>query len=284
MSVPDGHGREGRGGEDDEAKDAGAPMPFTRLGGGGPGEGDWWKWVLDLDPFAPATVPTGPGLAREGEGPESDEAPPSVGSGGSARGGPLVDAPGDPDLRRAAAAGHRGDAGAAEELAAHPDPQVRVAALGSLERLGLLDPPRLVEALTDPSPSVRRRACELAATRPEPDLVPMLGDDVAVAEMAAWALGERGDPAVVGALSTMAAEHSDALCREAAVAALGAIGHPDGLAAILAAAGDRPAVRRRAVIALAPYEGPEVDAALARALEDRDWQVRQAAEDLLAED
>jgi hypothetical protein len=34
------------------------------------------------------------------------------------------------------------------------------------------------------------------------------------------------------------------------------------------------------VIALAPFAGPEVDAALARALEDRDWQVRQAAEDL----
>jgi hypothetical protein len=35
------------------------------------------------------------------------------------------------------------------------------------------------------------------------------------------------------------------------------------------------------VLALAPFEGPDVDAALARALEDRDWQVRQAAEDLL---
>jgi hypothetical protein len=34
------------------------------------------------------------------------------------------------------------------------------------------------------------------------------------------------------------------------------------------------------VLALAPFEGPEVEAALATALEDRDWQVRQAAEDL----
>ena len=41
-------------------------------------------------------------------------------------------------------------------------------------------------------------------------------------------------------------------------------------------------VRRRAVIALAPFDGPEVDAALHAALEDRDWQVRQAAEDQLA--
>ena len=68
--------------------------------------------------------------------------------------------------------------------------------------------------------------------------------------------------------------------REAAVAALGAIGDPAGLPAILAATSDKPAVRRRAVLALAPFDGPEVDAALERALSDRDWQVRQAAEDL----
>ena len=50
--------------------------------------------------------------------------------------------------------------------------------------------------------------------------------------------------------------------------------------AIIAATSDKPAVRRRAVLALAPFEGPEVEAAIERALTDRDWQVRQAAEDL----
>ena len=66
------------------------------------------------------------------------------------------------------------------------------------------------------------------------------------------------------------------------MAALGAIGDRRGLDAVLtAASGDRPAVRRRAVVALAAFDGPEVDAALERALTDRDWQVRQAAEDLL---
>jgi hypothetical protein len=34
------------------------------------------------------------------------------------------------------------------------------------------------------------------------------------------------------------------------------------------------------VLALAPFDGPDVEAALDRALTDRDWQVRQAAEDL----
>ena len=70
------------------------------------------------------------------------------------------------------------------------------------------------------------------------------------------------------------------LVREASVAALGAIGDERGLAAIIAGCSDLPAVRRRAVLALAPFEGDEVEAAIERALVDRDWQVRQAAEDL----
>ena len=78
----------------------------------------------------------------------------------------------------------------------------------------------------------------------------------------------------------LATTHDDALVREASVAALGAIGDPRGLPAILAGCADKPAVRRRAVLALAPFDGEAVDAALAAALGDRDWQVRQAAEDL----
>jgi len=131
---------------------------------------------------------------------------------------------------------------------------------------------------------VRRRACEVAVPHPAVDLRPLLADpDPMVVETAAWALGERApDPAqdAVDDLVRVAGGHDDALCREAAVAALGALGDVRGLAAILAATSDKPAVRRRAVIALTPFEGPEVDAALARALDDRDWQVRQAAEDL----
>ena len=80
------------------------------------------------------------------------------------------------------------------------------------------------------------------------------------------------------------ARPSRRVAREAAVAALGALGDPDALPVILAACRDKPAVRRRAVLALAPFDGPEVDAAIAAALDDRDWQVRQAAEDLRDED
>jgi len=107
-------------------------------------------------------------------------------------------------------------------------------------------------------------------------------EDSTVVEAAAWASGEREppEPGVVGRLAGIVADHEDPLCREAAVAALGAIGDEEGLAAILGATTDKPAIRRRAVLALAPFDGPEVDAALTRALADRDWQVRQAAEDV----
>lgn len=193
----------------------------------------------------------------------------------------MVDVPG---RRRAAAlAGHTGDATAARALLADPDPGVRATALGALGRLAQVGVADVALALTDPSPEVRRRACQVAVGLVEVDLTPLLGDrDPGVVEVAAWALGEREDAGgeVVDRLTAVATGHEDPLCREAAVAALGAIGDEAGLAAILAATRDKPAIRRRAVIALAPFSGPEVDAALARALKDRDWQVRQAAEDL----
>ena len=119
-------------------------------------------------------------------------------------------------------------------------------------------------------------------------LVAALDDhDVTVVEAAAWSLGEL-DLAASGARTwstrwrasrpTIATRSA----REAAVAALGALGDERGLPAILHATDDKPAVRRRAVLALAPFDGDDVDAALRRALDDRDWQVRQAAEDLTA--
>ena len=185
--------------------------------------------------------------------------------------------------RRAAMAGHTGDEALARSLVTDADPSVRGAALQALARMGRLGDADLAAGLGDPEPAVRRRACELAARRPDVDVLHLLDDpDETVVEMAAWALGEHESPAAVARLCQVATDHADALCREAAVAALGAIGDPAGLAAILRATGDKPAVRRRAVLALAPFDGAEVDAALRRALDDRDWQVRQAAEDLLA--
>jgi HEAT repeat protein len=178
-----------------------------------------------------------------------------------------------------------------DAVQAHPDPRVRGAALGALVRGAGTRRSRGAWRLgvTDAAPAVRRRTAELApALTPAPvlGLLTLLADDDPfVAETAAWALGEvpwtgRTRARVVAALAAAAGQHPDPLVRESAVAALGAIGDVRGLPAILSACGDRPPIRRRAVLALAPFDGAEVDAALARALTDSDWQVRQAAEDL----
>jgi HEAT repeat protein len=111
----------------------------------------------------------------------------------------------------------------------------------------------------------------------------------AVVEAACYALGEfeelAGQPGteamVVARVVAVAASHQEPLCREAAVAALGGLGSSAGLGAVLAALEDKPAIRRRAVVALAAFEGEDVEAALERAALDSDWQVRQTAEDLL---
>jgi HEAT repeat protein len=87
---------------------------------------------------------------------------------------------------------------------------------------------------------------------------------------------------IVQALAETVYRHPDALVREASVAALGCIGTSEAKAPILHALSDKATVRRRAVIALSAFEGDDVEAALAQASGDRDWQVRQAAEDLLS--
>lgn len=204
--------------------------------------------------------------------------------------------------RRAVAAGHRGELSEAERLLADPDPTVRAAAVGALARLGGLDARHLRGALADADPGVRRRACEEAGRAPgrqraEGAAPPAVHDDTvkllavalddaepAVVEAATWALGEAGAAArtVVPRLAVLAGTATP-LCREAAVAALGAIGDPAGLPAVLGALDDRPAVRRRATVALAAFEGAEAEAGLRRAAGDRDWQVRQAAEELLGD-
>jgi HEAT repeat protein len=186
--------------------------------------------------------------------------------------------------RRMAVAGYRGDEAAAREGIGDVAGDVRATALGALLRMERLTVADVEAALCDPEPVVRRRACELSSILPASEVTAALADaDPLVVEAASFALGERGpdtEGLAVAALAQVATGHADPLCREAAIAALGAIGDQAGLSAILAGLDDKPAVRRRAVIALAPFEGPEVDEALAKARTDRDWQVRQTAEDL----
>ncbi len=188
------------------------------------------------------------------------------------------------DRRRAVIiAGHHGDATVIAAHVADDDAEVRAAALAALARIERLTPDQVVAAMSDPDAVVRRQAAELAAERPGIALDSLLGDDdPTVVEVAVWACGEQEDitESTLTTLIALATDADDPLVREAGAAALGAIGDPRGLPAILAACGDKPHIRRRAVLALAPFEGDEVEAAIDRASEDRDWQVRQAAEDL----
>lgn len=190
------------------------------------------------------------------------------------------------------AAGHRRDAATARRGLESHDARIREAALGALARAGGLETRDLVTALSDASPAVRRRACDLAALvpagAPREGLMPALehalaDDDALVVEAACWALGEWGETRAVQELAHVSGHHPDARAREAAVAALGAVGDRRGLAAILHALGDRPTVRRRAVVALAAFDGEDVADALRRSASDRDWQVREVAEIVLDE-
>jgi HEAT repeat protein len=192
--------------------------------------------------------------------------------------------------RAAALAGHRGNEPAARRGLADRDPGVRAAALGALARLGGLTVADVLDALADDAPTVRRRAVEAAlevrgagsrSALPAALTAALADPDPLVAVGAAWFAGERRHRPAVPALVTLATAHPDTRCREAAVAALGAIGDPAGLDAVLAALDDRPTVRRRATVALAGFDDPRTGPALRGAAEDRDWQVRQAAQELL---
>ena len=179
-------------------------------------------------------------------------------------------------------AGHRGDTEIAQKGLASSDSRVRVAALFALDRLGVLNSEQVESCLRDTEMDVRLAAAELSA-KYSADLTIALNDsEHLVVEMGAWACGERESVSedVFARLLNLGLEHTHPLVREASIAALGALGDDRALPVILAGCEDKPAIRRRAVLALAPFEGIEVEAAIDKALNDKDWQVRQSAEDL----
>ncbi len=194
--------------------------------------------------------------------------------------------------RRVTLAGHRGDAAAARRGLADRDPLVQAAAIGALARAGDLTTDDVLRALETGPVELRRRAVDVAlAARGKGSRSVLLAavtgalddPDALVVVAAAWFVGERRHRPSVPSLVRVATGHDDPRCREAAVAALGAIGQNDGLSAVLAALSDKPTVRRRATVALAGFDDPRVEPALRRAATDRDWQVRQAADELLDE-
>ena len=189
---------------------------------------------------------------------------------------------------RTALSGYQGDEQQARNSFGSSDASTRRLAIGALERLGCLEPSDLVTALEDPDPSVRRRAAEASAKVPEIDLRPLLADPISsVSEAAAFAIGEQMAVDSIELLIEMAAGHEDPLCRESAIAALGALttldhGDRDAiLQCLLSAMTDRPQIRRRAVLGLFQFDEAIAHEALTSALSAKDRQVRAAVGDLL---
>ena len=188
----------------------------------------------------------------------------------------------------AASAGHTGDEEAARAALVDEDAGVRAAASGALARLGALTIDDARVLLADPAAEVRRRAAE-CSIQLDIDLIRLLGDpDPSVAEAAAFARGEREhDASPIPALAKMSQQHENDLCRESAVAALGALAaNPDAdqtavIDALLRALDDKATIRRRAIIGLHQFTDDSAEAAVRAALDDRDRQVRALAADLL---
>lgn len=163
----------------------------------------------------------------------------------------------------------------------------RVLALRGLVRQSLVNNDLWRRALRDENVEIRREALQQLAhvsledTSVLDEVVRMLHDDDAlVVEGAAFVLGEHLYEDAVVELCEIAKGHEDARCRESAVAGLGAIGDDRARGTIIGALKDKPAIRRRAIVALSNFEGPDVDAALDQASDDKDWQVRSAVTQL----
>ena len=194
--------------------------------------------------------------------------------------------PSDESLLRAGVRGSDEDLALLTAALDHPRSRTRVLALRGLVRAGDVSDEQWLATLSDTDVVVRREALtQLSQQAPSVTLADavtsMLTDsDALVVDAAAFALGEFLYEPAVTALCDVASTHEDARCREAAIAALGALGHDDARAVIIAALRDKPPVRRRAIVALANYEGPDIDEALVMASEDKDWQVRAAVSQL----
>lgn len=181
-------------------------------------------------------------------------------------------------------AGFSGDFKPVKKGLSDPCGRVRAAAVAACRRLGRLDVQILEAALGDPEPEVRLAGAKAAANAGGGSLLARLAleKDLLVAEALIFALGEQREEAAYSALCEAATSHPDALCREAAVAAIANFERDDSIVVLEKAAKDKPAIRRRVAVALAAVEDPRARVLLHHFTEDRDWQTRQIANEILA--
>jgi HEAT repeat protein len=103
--------------------------------------------------------------------------------------------------------------------------------------------------------------------------------DPTVREALATAYGEIDSPDTVPWLADAARDDSDRHVKEAATAALGAVGDNAGLETLLLLINDGPPqVRRRAIAAITVFDDERVEPVIRRAALDRNPGVREAAE------
>ncbi len=162
-------------------------------------------------------------------------------------------------------------------------PELRATSLSALVNMRKATEDDGRRAISDTSSIVQRRACELAPHLPGANYLSLLlKQDHLVTEAACFALGEVRDQQAVEELIAIASKHRDALCRESAVAALGALGNKVALPQLIKSLDDSAPIRRRAVLALSVFiDNDAAIAAIRSRSDDKDWQVRQIVENIL---
>jgi HEAT repeat protein len=141
----------------------------------------------------------------------------------------------------------------------------------------------LARLILDTAPSVRAAAAEKLGNCGA-DALSILTDidddpDPTVREALATAYGEIDSPSTVPWLARAARDDTDRHVKEAATAALGAIGDEAGLETLLDLINNGPPqVRRRAIAAITVFDDERVEPAIKRAALDRNPGVREAAE------
>ena len=162
--------------------------------------------------------------------------------------------------------------------------RIRAAATTSMSRLGILSQLHLNEALLDSAVEVRLAAVNATLPLGTFELKPLLAleSDPLVLEAIIFAIGEKLEEDAYPDLCKIALDHADALCREAAVAAIANFQREDSLEVLTRASVDKAPIRRRVAIALAGLESARATELLKELSKDRDWQTRQIAEEILA--
>jgi HEAT repeat protein len=165
------------------------------------------------------------------------------------------------------------------------DDEKEVAAgLSYLVHLRQINAKKILKFLESPSAAIKRRAAlGLSDLKPDKSVISKMiealedGDPIFVSYLL-YAMGELKFKEFAKPIEQTILNHPDERVREFGVGALGAIGDKESLNTIIICLKDHKArVRRRAILALASYKGPEVEKAIESAKSDRDYQVRQNA-------